>query len=134
MNSQFPIVLILDDDEAIRESFVDFFEDRGWNVLSTGTAEAALGLAAHTRPDGAIVDIRLPGMDGILFICTVSRIYPTMACVICTGSPEYYPPDDVVSLPQVSKKVYTKPVANLIALEETLRGQIKKMSTKCGIL
>lgn len=120
------IVLILDDDDAVRESFVNFFEDRNWRVLPARTAEEALEVLQSEAPDGAIVDIRLPGMDGAMFIREVSGTHPTLACVLCTGSPEYRPPDDVAEAPQVYAKVIAKPVAEMIELEKALRLQIEK--------
>ena len=125
MSKRPPGVLILDDDDVIRESFVDYFEDRGWNVVSAGTAEAALKLVAALHPEGAVVDIRLPGMNGNAFMRAASRTHPRMAFVICTGSPQYAPPLDVGSSPQVAGHVYAKPVHDLAKLEETLRRQIK---------
>ncbi len=130
MSEQTQMVLILDDDDAVRESLMDFFEDRGWRVLSAATAEDALNLLAHEEPDGAVVDIRLPGMDGNALIRAVSSTRPTLACVICTGSPEYRTPKDVAALSQVSEKVFAKPVANLIELEDEVRLQIEKCSGK----
>ncbi len=124
MNGEASTVLILDDDEAVRESFVDFFEDRGFAVHPAETAEQALEVVALKQPQGAVVDIRLPGMDGIAFLREVSRAYPALACVICTGSPEYNPPADVLALFQVFECVFQKPVIDLTAMEQALRKQI----------
>ncbi len=130
MSKQRQTVLILDDDEAVRESLMYHFEDRGWRVLLAVTAEEALDVLAHETPDGAVVDIRLPGMDGNDFIREVCRRNINMACVICTGSPQYRPPDDITTLPQVSEQVLAKPVVDLAELEESLRRQIEKYSYK----
>ena len=87
-------VLILDDDEVVRESFLCYFEDHGWQVWSAASAEEALEVVAREKPGCAVVDIRLPGADGNAFIRDVNGTYPSMACVICTGSPEFMPPTD----------------------------------------
>ena len=122
-------MLILDDEESVRESLVDFFEDRGWGVLSASTSEEAFDLLKHEKVAGAIVDIRLPGVDGNEFMRVVSEIHPTLACVVSTGSPEYHTPKDLVDLPQVSKKIFSKPVVDLKDLEKALCVQIEKCST-----
>ncbi len=124
MNEQLPIVLILDDDDAVRESLMDYFEDRSWRVTSAVTSEDALDLLTHEMPDGAVVDIRLPGMDGNDFIREICRRNINLACVLCTGSPEYHPPADITVLRQVSGRVFAKPVADLAELEDALRRQI----------
>jgi len=119
-------VLILDDDAAVRESLMDFFEDREWRVLPACSAEEALAELEYEAPHGAVVDIRLPGMDGNAFILEAARKCPAMACVIVTGSPEYRPPEDVVETSEVSASVFAKPVTDLISLEEALLRKIKK--------
>ncbi len=128
MSEQVRTVLILDDDEVVRESLADFFEDCGWSVSRATTGEKALELLTHEAPDAVVVDLRLPGMDGNAFIRAASKTHPRLACVLCTGSPEYRPPADVAALTQVSEKVFGKPVMDLPELEETLHRQI----ARCG--
>ncbi|MCP4753023.1 MAG: response regulator [Proteobacteria bacterium] len=120
MTKQTRTVLILDDDEAIRRSLVDHFEDRDWRALPAETAEDALKMLEYEDPDGAIVDIRLPGMDGNAFILQAHRLKPEMAFVIATGSPAYRPPEKVLALPCVSRVVFAKPIRDLSDLEATL--------------
>ena len=122
-------VLILDDDDTVRESLAGFFEDRGWRVLSAATAEEARDVLSRESPAGAVVDIRLPGMDGNEFMRAASATHPRLAYVICTGSPEYLPPADIAALPQVSENVFTKPVVDLSTLEQELCRQIEI----CGV-
>ncbi|MHC4886608.1 MAG: response regulator [Planctomycetota bacterium] len=120
MDNPTKTVLVLDDDEVVRESLVFFFEDCGWTPLCAETAEEALEILSTTRTDGAIVDIRLPGMDGNGFIRKAKALHPTLACIICTGSPEYDIPEDLQRLPGVSQQVFAKPVRGLKKLEEEL--------------
>ncbi len=129
MSAQRRIVLILDDDDAVRESFVDYFEDRGWLVVPAATAEDALDLLAQNAPDGAVVDIRLPGTDGNEFLRELCRQNVRLACILCTGSPEYHLPADITTLPHVSDHVFAKPVIDLSALEDALRRQIETYHT-----
>jgi DNA-binding NtrC family response regulator len=126
MNTKQQIILILDDDESVRQSYAAHFEDRGWKVMSMRTAEEALVALREENPSGAIVDIRLPGMDGNEFMREVGLTHPTLACVVCTGSPEYRLPDNVAILPHVSKTLFTKPVLDMAELEAELSRQIKK--------
>ena len=130
MNEQPLTVLVLDDDEAVRDSLSDFFEDHGWKVLTAATAEEALEVLTEESPDGAIVDLRLPGMDGNAFIRAACATYPGLAHVICTGSPEYRPPVEVTSLPQVSRRTFKKPLQSLEALEAELRRHIEACRPK----
>ncbi len=122
-------ILILDDDIAVRESLMEFFEDREYQVLPANSAEEALEILTNDVPDGAVVDIRLPGMDGNAFILAAAKKYPSMACVIVTGSPEYSLPQRVADMYNVSETIFSKPVSDLAALGKTLLWQIEKCRT-----
>ncbi|MCB1760060.1 MAG: response regulator [Gammaproteobacteria bacterium] len=115
-------ILVLDDEPIVRQSLVDYFEDRAWDPLEADSGEAALLLLENGQPDAAIVDIRLPGMDGNEFIRSACRRYPRMVFLICTGSPEFTVPQDLQAEPNVCNEIFRKPVDDLARLEsETLR-------------
>ena len=101
-----------------------------WGAIGAVSGEEALAILETESPQGAIVDIRLGGMDGKAFIREAYRKQPKMAFVICTGSPEYDIPADVRKLPGISDRVFTKPVANLADLEEDLLRLITKIESK----
>jgi CheY-like chemotaxis protein len=116
-------VLVLDDNEIVRECLVGLFEDRDWQVLQAETAEEALDLLKGREVDSAVVDIRLPGMDGNDFIRWALTIRPQLVCIICAGSPEYDVEPDVAALPVVGA-VYAKPVESLVALEQKMKALV----------
>jgi DNA-binding response OmpR family regulator len=58
-------VLIIDDDESLRDTIQLLLEQDGFEVLSAGNGTAGFNEALISRPDLAIVDLRLPGMSGI---------------------------------------------------------------------
>lgn len=118
-------VLILEDDTPVRESFTGYFEDRDWRVIPVTSAEEALEILDGQSPDCAVVDIRLPGMDGNAFITAALSKLPKLACVIATGSPEYLPPDSLVEKVGVSSNVFTKPINELADLEKELLKQME---------
>jgi DNA-binding NtrC family response regulator len=119
-----PRILILDDDDAVRESFQYYFEDLGWDVRVAETAEKALQVVQQDPPGGVVVDIRLPGMDGNTFIIELEKTHPDVVCVICTGSPKYQPPESVVSRPQVFDHIFAKPVRDLPQLAKSMAQHI----------
>jgi DNA-binding response OmpR family regulator len=58
-------ILLVDDDALLRRSLVLNLEEAGYRASASSTAEEALVLAARDRPDLVLLDIGLPGMDGL---------------------------------------------------------------------
>ena len=113
-------ILIVDDEAAVRQSFYDYFEDRLWRPRQAESGEQALEILERESPRGVIVDIRMGGMDGNAFIREAIIKRPKAAFVICTGSPEYDIPADLLTFPGVSEQIFKKPVTDMARLEEDL--------------
>jgi DNA-binding response OmpR family regulator len=58
-------VLLVDDDDLLRRSLAFNLEKGGYRVSTAASAEDALALATRDRPDLVLLDIGLPGMDGL---------------------------------------------------------------------
>lgn len=58
-------ILVVDDDALIRRSVSFQLEQNGYRTSTAETAEAALDMARHDQPDLVLLDIGLPGMDGL---------------------------------------------------------------------
>lgn len=123
-------VLIMDDDATIRDSLGDYFEDRGFRTLKVESSEAAQKIMQKNPPDAVIVDIRMPGMSGDDFIRGNYVQSPNCIFIICTGSPEYNIPVELLDLNRVSSKMFHKPVENLNSLYIELLYMIKETSVE----
>jgi DNA-binding NtrC family response regulator len=58
-------ILLIDDDVSLLRALGDFFAQRGWDVHRELTGEAGLVTFGRTLPDVVMVDLHLPGMDGL---------------------------------------------------------------------
>jgi two-component system nitrogen regulation response regulator NtrX len=58
-------VLVIDDEESIRDSFRMIFEFEGFRLVAAGTGERGLALAENEYPDIIFLDIKLPDIDGL---------------------------------------------------------------------
>ncbi|HKJ99863.1 MAG TPA: response regulator [Desulfotignum sp.] len=112
--------LILDDEESIRQSIAAFMEDEGYNVFQAETSEDALEIVKNNHIDKAVVDIRLPGVDGNTFMVEAAKINPDMKFVVHTGSADYIAPEAVKALGVTSDCVLIKPALDLTALVSIL--------------
>lgn len=76
-------LLIVDDEESICWGLSQLGESHGHQVMMASTAEQALSLAEEERPDVVVMDVRLPGMDGLTAIEGLyERIGPVPVIVI----------------------------------------------------
>ena len=76
-------LLLIDDDEWIRDSLSLFFEGEGCHLLALETAEEALEALKHQSYDIIITDYRLPGIDGLEFLrCIQSKNIDAMNILI----------------------------------------------------
>jgi len=57
-------ILIIEDDEIIRENLAELLQLEGFNVITADCGTAAISLAQSQSPDLIICDIMMPGMDG----------------------------------------------------------------------
>ncbi len=62
------VVLVVEDDPEIRELLLVSFEREGWTVLEAPDGEKGLALLAARRPDCVVLDIMLPGLDGLALL------------------------------------------------------------------
>lgn len=58
-------VLVVDDEAGMRETLADILADAGYEVASADNGKAALEALSHDRFDVVVMDIRMPGMDGV---------------------------------------------------------------------
>ncbi len=58
-------ILLIEDDQLITNLIVILLEREGYEVITSSPAEAGLALAAGQPPDLVLMDIALPGMDGL---------------------------------------------------------------------
>ena len=59
-----PVVVLVDDDEAITSNLAPFLERAGLTVHVAADGEAALELVERLDPDGCILDVLMPRLDG----------------------------------------------------------------------
>ena len=78
-------ILLVDDDEWIRDSLSLFFEAEGCNLLTFETAEEGMEAVRKQAYDIVISDYKLPGMDGLEFLRRVKEKQPKIFEVLITA-------------------------------------------------
>ncbi len=78
-------ILVIDDEAIIRESLRDWLGDVGHQVLTAENGYQALEIIEREKPGIAIVDLVMPGMDGIELLKRAKEISPTIEVIIITA-------------------------------------------------
>ena len=105
-----PTILILDDEELIRVSLGDYFEDLGWKVVSASSAEEAEKIIPDTHVNYATIDLRLGGMNGEDFALSVARRFPDIRILLFTGSFNFKLSDEMIRAGFSEKNILHKPI------------------------
>jgi len=101
-------ILVVDDEPALRETVSYNLERQGYAVLAAGDGREAIALARQEHPDLIILDLMLPGMDG-LEVCRVLRQESNVPILMLTARAEEV--DRVVGLEIGADDYLTKPFA-----------------------
>jgi DNA-binding NtrC family response regulator len=112
-------VLLVDDDNMIRECVTAYLEDEGFSVHAYATAEQALESIAAISPVVCISDMRLPGMNGEDFIVKAHTLSPVTGYMLHTGM-LYTLSDELRYIGMKDDDVMLKPIHNLSKLVEKI--------------
>lgn len=80
-----PRILIVDDDEAVRDVISVLLREEGYRVVVAHSAEMALDLAMAEETPLVISDMKMPGRDGLWLLENFRQKYPDTAVIMLTG-------------------------------------------------
>ncbi len=118
-------VLVVDDEECIRRNLRIYFEDEGFEVSGAESGEEALEMLTNSGFEVAIVDMRLPGMDGNTFIERAHEVDSQLDFLIFTGSAGFQLPEQLVRMGMNEEQVFMKPLNDMTELVAALTGVLQ---------
>lgn len=80
-----PVILVVDDEEGIRETLSEILEDEGYQVITASTGEEAINIFKMESPDLVFLDIWLPGMDGIETLKEIKNLRREVPVIMISG-------------------------------------------------
>ena len=83
--SEKSLILIIDDEEALRDGCRQVLEKSGYAVLTAGQGIDGIKLARENLPDMAFIDLKMPNLSGMEIIEILSRDIPDIVLVMITG-------------------------------------------------
>ena len=121
-------ILIVDDDETIRTTMKAILEDEGYVVDLASTGEEAIQLTMKTTYDIALLDIRLPDMEGVELLKLMRDSVPRTRKIMVTGYPSMQ--NAIAALNKNADAYLLKPLDNeklLNLVIEQLDAQAKEL-------
>lgn len=114
-----PTVFIVDDDSAIRESLVSLLKPNGWQVATYATAEEFLESFDCATPGCLLLDVRMPGMNGLELLGKLRAQQVHIPVIIITGHGNV--PTAVQAMSMGAFDFIEKPLAGRVLLESIHR-------------
>lgn len=118
-----PTVLVVDDDQTICGQLERLYASDGYNVLTAGSAEEALGKLEEGVVDFVISDIRLPGMSGAELIAHIRQRHPDLPVMAITG---YSDIETAVNVLKGGAVDFVLKPFNLATVQESTRAALEK--------
>ncbi|MBD3219364.1 MAG: response regulator [candidate division Zixibacteria bacterium] len=112
-------ILIVDDEKSQREMLGDFLSKKGYKIETAGSGDEALKKYEAGNFEIALLDQKMPGMDGIELLRSLKEIDPELQAILITAHGTV---ETAVQAMQVGAYHYiTKPIVNLDELLELIR-------------
>ncbi|MEM3828103.1 MAG: response regulator [Conexivisphaerales archaeon] len=116
-------ILIVDDDEGIRKALATILEEEGFQVDSAETAKEAIQKTNKGFYNLALIDIRLPDMEGIELLTKMRDTTPKIRKIIITGYPTL---QNAIEAVNRGADAYIVKPFDIDKVLKTIREQLKK--------
>lgn len=116
-------ILIVDDDEAVTQTFARMLRLEGYTVRTAVSAESGLAEASQNNPDAIILDLRMPLVDGLGFLKRLRALDSSRQVPVAVVTGDYFLDEQVSSeLRQLGAELKFKPLwlEDLVGLAKTL--------------
>lgn len=118
-------ILLVEDDEPLAAMIRDFLANEGFEVQIEGRGDTAEKRIPQENPDAVLLDVNLPGMDGISVCRSVRSAYHGPILILTARGDEM---DEVIGLEVGADDYMTKPVKPRVLLAR-LRAHLRKVPT-----
>jgi len=79
-------ILVIDDEESIRSLLDTILRRKGYDVVLADSGQKGLEVFSRERPDVIVLDLKMPGMDGLTVLQQVRSLAPTQPVIVLTGA------------------------------------------------
>ncbi len=111
-------ILTIDDEPLVREILIAYLEDSGFAVLEAGDGQTGIDMIRRDPPDLVLCDLRMPGVDGLQVLGTVTREFPELPILVVSGMGGIG--DAIQALKLGAWDYVTKPIEDMTVLEHAI--------------
>ena len=79
-------ILVVDDEAPVREVLSEYFTSQGYTVDEAPNGDEALATIRRDRPDLVLLDIRMPGIDGVEVLRRIRKLDGTLSVIMVTAN------------------------------------------------
>jgi DNA-binding response OmpR family regulator len=79
-------VLVVDDDSQIRELLEEYLTDRGYKARGVADGNEGVRAVVEDRPDVVLLDIEIPGLNGIDALAKIRAVAPDVKVIMISGT------------------------------------------------
>ena len=120
-------ILIVDDDENIRKVLTTILEEEGYIIESVDTGKKAIERTKRKAYNLALIDIRLPDIEGIELLTRMKDTTPKMRKIIITGYPTI---QNAIEAVNRGAEAYIVKPFDMEKVLRTIEGQLEKQQTE----
>jgi DNA-binding response OmpR family regulator len=120
-------MLVVDDEVEICEFLKTFFEERNYKVLTALNGETAIRLAQREKPAIVLLDIKMPGCDGMEVLREIKKSHPSTKVIMVTAIETREKIDEAIRLG--ADNYITKPLS-LEYLENDVRDKLQSLAPR----
>ena len=79
-------ILVIDDEQGIRDLLDTLLRRKGYDVILSANGQKGLELFRREQPDVIVLDLKMPGMDGLTVLQQIRNLDPKKPVIILTGA------------------------------------------------
>ncbi len=117
-------ILTIDDEPLVREILTAYLEDSGFVVSEAGDGQTGIEAIRREQPDLVLCDLRMPGVDGLQVLATVTREFPELPILVVSGMGGIS--DAIQALKLGAWDYVTKPIEDMTVLEHAIAHALER--------
>jgi DNA-binding NtrC family response regulator len=122
-----PKILLVDDEDRFRTTMRKMLTGHGLDVTDLDNGQAALAALTAQPYDVVVLDLRMPGLDGIQTLKAMKELHPDLEVIILTGHASM---DDAMEIMQLGGTEYLLKPCSLEDLLDKIELAVERQSTR----